>query len=92
MKTHITQAALAVSGIWLLLSGCSASPDSAKTRWQIQTVKYTGGTNYDMMFKQPVLLDTQTGRTWALNSDRTNGCYVWIPFTFRNAAGQPVTP
>jgi hypothetical protein len=45
-----------------------------------------------MVFKQPVLLDTQTGRTWALNSDHTNGWYVWTQFVVKNQAGQLVTP
>lgn len=92
MKTHILKASLALFGLSLCWSGCSGSPEASKARWQIQTVEYTGGTNYEMQFKQPVLLDTQTGRTWALNSDSTNHCYVWIPFTVRNQAGQPVTP
>jgi hypothetical protein len=92
MKAHVIKASLALFGICLCLCGCSGSSDPAKARWQIQTVEYTGGTNYDMLFKQPVLLDTRKGRTWALNSDRTNQCYVWIPFIVRNTAGQPVTP
>jgi hypothetical protein len=92
MKTHLVKTSLGLFGICLWLSGCSGSSDAAKPRWQIQTVEYTGGTNYDMLFKQPVLLDTQTGRTWALSSDRTNQCYVWTPFVVRNLAGQPVTP
>jgi hypothetical protein len=92
MKTHVTKTAIALLGICLCLSGCSCSSDSSKARWQIQTLEYTWGTNEAALFKQPVLLDTRTGRTWALNSDRTNGYYVWIPFVVMHQPGQPVTP
>ncbi len=93
MKTHTTGLSLALLTACLWLAGCSTPSDSSKARWHIETVEYTcGTTNYSLLYKQPVLLDTRTGRTWALNSDPTNGCYVWLPFVFRSRSDLPVTP
>ncbi len=76
----------------ICLSGCSTASDDSRGRWCIQTIEYSGGTNYSMNFKQPMLLDNKTGRTWALTTDDTNHCYVWVQSVVKDQVGQPVTP
>jgi hypothetical protein len=92
MKTQLPKAALVLLLACLCSFSCSVSSDSTKARWRIQTVEYATGTNYGIVVKQTFLFDTQTGRTWSLNSDPTNGYYVWIQCVFRDQVGRSVTP
>ena len=78
---HITQLLLALS-ITCLLTACCHGP-----RWKIETVQYTTGAN-SANVKVPVLLDTKSGKSWSLDSDKEG--YVWHSFTRTNEHGQRV--
>ena len=52
------------------LSSCCSAP-----RWQVKTLEFTGGKNFSKIYKLPVLLDAESGRTWSLGSDEKG--YEW---------------
>ena len=76
----------ALFAITLFVSGCATS-----SRWQIYQSEQTFGTNFEHTVHQPILLDTQTGKTWVYMWD-SKGILFWMPVEKTNAPIQKFMP
>src|SRR5215469_5284037 len=79
VMTCTTRLLLVLMAFSPIAGGCSSA-----SRWQIHDAICTCGTNYQVTAHETMLLDSQTGRSWALRWDEQK--FYWQQVVVTNSA------